>query len=202
MKFSIFASAVALTVSAGAASAVTYDYTGGNTNPGGPDLYCDAFGILNTGCAVTYNADGLGVNGFGFGSIPDTTPDQIDGFPLGSSERLIIDFGVKTIWNGITFGRWDGVDDLRLIWDTGTLVWGPNAPSFIDLGGVISKSLTVVAYGQPPACLFCSWPDGLGNDKFTVASIDVSAVPLPAAGWLLVAGLGGLAALRRKKAAA
>jgi hypothetical protein len=195
--------AAALAVAAGTASAATYDYTGGKTNPGGPTLSCDAFGILNTGCAVTYNADGLGVNGFGFGSIPDTTPDQIDGFPIGSSERLIIDFGVDTIWNKIVFGRWNAVDDLRLIWDTGTLVWGPNASNEINLGGVVSKSLTVVAYGQPPACfLFCPAPDGIGNDKFTVASIDVTPVPLPAAGWMLLAGVGGIAAIRRRRKAA
>ena len=34
-----------------------------------------------------------------------------------------------------------------------------------------------------------------------LTSISVSAVPLPAAGFLLIAGLGGLAALRRKKRA-
>ncbi len=48
------------------------------------------------------------------------------------------------------------------------------------------------------------WQDGilLGNDDFTLQSADVAPVPLPAAGLLLAAGLGGLAALRRKRKAA
>ncbi|WP_420876405.1 VPLPA-CTERM sorting domain-containing protein [Roseovarius tolerans] len=31
---------------------------------------------------------------------------------------------------------------------------------------------------------------------------NISAVPLPAAGWLMIAGIGGLAALRRRRKAA
>lgn len=39
-------------------------------------------------------------------------------------------------------------------------------------------------------------------DGFDVASVGVAPIPLPAAGTLLLAGLGGLAALRRRKTAA
>jgi hypothetical protein len=40
--------------------------------------------------------------------------------------------------------------------------------------------------------------DDADND-FALAGIDVQAVPLPAAGWLLIGGLGTLIALRRRK---
>jgi hypothetical protein len=41
-----------------------------------------------------------------------------------------------------------------------------------------------------------------GGDGFGIDTITVSSVPLPAAGWLMIAGLGGLAAMRRRKRAA
>lgn len=39
--------------------------------------------------------------------------------------------------------------------------------------------------------------DNVGNPDFALAAIEVQPIPLPAAGWLLLAGLGGLGALRR-----
>ncbi|MBF9032161.1 VPLPA-CTERM sorting domain-containing protein [Rhodobacterales bacterium HKCCE3408] len=42
---------------------------------------------------------------------------------------------------------------------------------------------------------------GEGSDKLTDPTVDMSPVPIPAAGFLLVAGLGGLAVLRRRAAA-
>jgi hypothetical protein len=45
---------------------------------------------------------------------------------------------------------------------------------------------------------FRSAPDG-GNLR--IDNVGVEVIPLPAAGWLLLAGVGGLAAMRRKKAA-
>lgn len=43
---------------------------------------------------------------------------------------------------------------------------------------------------------------GAGSDKLLyTGSTDMPAVPLPAAGWMLIAGLGGLAAMKRRKGA-
>jgi hypothetical protein len=39
------------------------------------------------------------------------------------------------------------------------------------------------------------------NDAFTFDGAGVNVVPLPAAGWMLLAGIGGLAALRRRQTA-
>ena len=38
-------------------------------------------------------------------------------------------------------------------------------------------------------------------DKLLYVAPHMSAVPLPAAGWMLIAGLGGLAAMKRRKKA-
>lgn len=186
-----FLAAAALTLAAGTASAATYDYTNSQTNAAGPALSCASFGILNSSCGVTYNTAGLGVNG-----SPDTQPGQIDGSPILSGERLTFNFGYDVIWNSLTFGLWDRNDDAQLSWATGTKNWGPNVSNSVTLDGVTSSYLTVSAFGIP-------WRDGfvVGNDSFTVASIDVSAVPVPAAGWLLMLGLGSFAAMKRRRTA-
>ncbi len=44
--------------------------------------------------------------------------------------------------------------------------------------------------------------EGTTANQFYVSGATVSAVPLPAAGWLLIGGLGGLAAMKRRKKAA
>ena len=169
----------------------SYDYTNSQNPAGGPSLSCNALGVLNNSCSVTFTNAGLGVNG-----SPDSQPGQIDGFPLFSSERLTLDFGFDRVWDKIELGRWDRNDDLRLTWDGGTTTWGPGVASVIDLGGVISSFLTVTAYGQ-------IFQDGSWRryDDFTVAKIHVSSVPVPAALPLLAGGLGilGFAGWRRKR---
>lgn len=201
MKKWLIAVAMAAGMGTGAsASTWDYNYTGSATNSTGPALSCDVSGILNSGCDVTYNTAGLGVDG-----KPDTDEGNIDGFPLYSGESVTLDFGFDRVWNEISFGNWDPNDDLQLSFDGGSVTWGPNAGNTADLGGAVSSYLTVSASGAGLYCtgfFNCELPDGLGNDNFTVESISVSSVPLPAAGFLLFGALGGLAALRRKRKAA
>ncbi|GAB4512431.1 MAG: hypothetical protein Tsb0019_09030 [Roseibium sp.] len=201
MRKTILATVAAVMVSAGVGSAsamtATYDYTGGNNPAGGPSLSCGVSGILNANCSVTFNAAGLGIDG-----NPDLQPGQIDGQPIASSEALTFDFGFDRVLDSISFGDWDFFDDLTLSWDGGSTSFGPGAAStavFASLipGGVVSSFLTVTATGV--------FPEGFifGDDQFTVASLTVSSVPVPAALPLLAGGLGllGFAGRRRKNAA-
>lgn len=60
---------------------------------------------------------------------------------------------------------------------------------FVDFGGAVGSALVTMRNSKT-------------NDSFSLDGAAITPVPLPAAGWLMIAGLGGLAALRRRKRAA
>ncbi len=72
-----------------------------------------------------------------------------------------------------------------------TLRWTDGVPTTLDFGNG-GKAIVDFAGG---VALF------EGREVTTKASVklDVAEIPLPAAGWLLLAGIGGLAAMRRRK---
>ncbi|WP_425098861.1 VPLPA-CTERM sorting domain-containing protein [Tropicibacter sp. S64] len=62
-------------------------------------------------------------------------------------------------------------------------------------------------YGRPASSIFADVPSNTSPNAYTNANLtfaqaveETSTVPLPAAGWLMVAGLGFLTALRRRRA--
>lgn len=193
------ACATAMAMGAGAASAVPVSFTHYNDGASsGAMLSCGATGQLNRSCSVTTGQWGLGVNG-----RPDAQSHLIDGRPVGSAERLTISFAADMIWNSITFGYWDHNDDVTLVTDDGTSFWYNGNSRTVDLGGAISSSLSIIARGTRYDCngyISCNSVYG-GNDEFSVKKIDVAPVPLPAAGGMLLAGLGAFAFMRRRKKA-
>ncbi len=74
---------------------------------------------------------------------------------------------------------------------------GVAADSFFMLNVVIGRNCT--GNGPSQVCVG-NYETGGGFEEFATEVKTPSApVPLPAAGWLLIAGLGGLAAMRRRK---
>jgi hypothetical protein len=175
-------------LTAGAASAATYTF-----NAVGPSvdwLTIDnftispgAYGNLNNGHAqITQTASGLGVNG-----LPDSNAGNIDGYPHFSTEYLRITFDDPVRLLGFTLGNVDGNDDVNVYFDDALDgVYNVVSDNPFDVDRIVS-SFIVKATGS--------------NDDFTLAGFQVAPVPLPAAGFLLVGGLGALAALRRRRAA-
>jgi Protein of unknown function (DUF1194) len=143
-------------------------------------------GLTAPGSAIRYIVDAttgsesFSENAFnGTRNVIDVSGDGDEN--SGDNTALSRDFalanGIDTI-NGITIGGGQGLLDFY----TNNVIGGPGAfaleaVSFADFGGAVSKKLIREITGEP------------------------SAIPLPAAGWLMLAGLGGIAALRRRKVA-
>lgn len=192
------ATAMAVVLAAASqASATTVDFaTGGDGTAaggsvaGGPLTYtlsAAATGFLNGGGAsVTQSSNGLGVNG-----SPDLQPYQIDSIP--GSEVLTVTFSWAVKLLDISLGLLNGWDDFEIATNnTGYTHYGPNLVNPISIGENYVTWFSIRASGDGER-----WR--LGNDAFTLATASVAAVPVPAAGFLLMGALGGLAALRRRK---
>lgn len=142
---------------------------------------------------VTQTADGLGVQG-----LLDDDSD-LDSFP--GNEFLTFSFGTLVSLQSITFGDFnqpgDDNDEYELYVDLGMgLVeiadMGTDNP--FNFGGILTDTLVVFAENSDIVTDF--------RDGFRVSSLTVAAVPLPATGLLLLAGLGGLGMIRRRSSKA
>jgi hypothetical protein len=191
----------ALTLSAGAASAATYNFGGSGENigesadfnaVGGPTVTvtAGATGVLNGPPVLWQTAGGLGVFG-----PPDTDPTRIDGSPIRSSETVTLTFGWAVRLLSFDLTGTDGNDQYDISINGGNFTNGIDALAS-NLVDEIVTTLTIRASGS-------FFTDGLvfGNDEFRLASVTTTPVPLPAGAGLLALGLAGLGlAARRRKA--
>lgn len=148
--------------------------------------------------AVTVDNEGLGVDNGG-GANPGS--DDVDG--RNFNDILLFSFDRAVDLFRIDFDNTDNNDDFVFfaISDAFELA-GSISVEFFDIG---SDGSDEGFFNFGPAIAGTIFGIGAvqNNDNFRVEgmTVEVSAVPLPAAGLMLLAGVGGLAAMRRRKKA-
>lgn len=157
-----------------------------------------------TAGAVSVTNIGLGVVGAGEADVAGPGR-RIDGTTAGTWEMLTVTFSGALDLANFVLGLMDADDDFE---------YSFNGGSFTTVGTLFSVSNESRTYaGMNNVTSFSVRATGATGDilddfvlesaeVFAIESNEVSPVPLPAGAPLLLAGLAGLAALRRRKNAA
>jgi len=207
LKYIITATAVTAALAMGSvASAATVGYATGVTQTGGPG---------DTGCFVQTNdasrtnicnalgaPDGDFANGVGNGFVSAGNFGNLE-FTFANNFT-----GPITIWEitgpGGPFG--EALDAMAFFAEG---IGGETIEGIVSSGGTPVAGTTSryeISFGLPDAIysrfIVAVDPDGLETpDGFDIDAISAHVIPLPAAGWLLLGGIGGLAAMKRRKKA-
>lgn len=214
-KLAAFAAGATLALGVSAASASVIDFTKATTGTTGAVLggtvnwTMTANGILNNSQAFDGNSKPAAspllfqTDGYGVGAKDDeitTTPK--------SKEVITLTFDKPTLIDAIYF--------LDLFVSRDGLNKEVGVATFDGLTQVLLTAAETVRTGTNSGYVAATFApimasvitftvqlgnDGMGSADGALAGVGIAPVPVPAAGLLLVGGLGGLAALRRRKKA-
>jgi len=189
MKNSIAATAVALSLVGTGALAATLE----TINLGAPTNQANSISFDGLGTTDLFTVKPIPEfqgqvyqNGNGLGMDTWVLPDSNQ---LGGLETLGFYFTRDVKFHSLTFTAFnENVENYTIVVDV------TGAPIDVTLGGNDNP----FNFGMLVGDFFSVSALGV-RDSFRISSLTISEVPVPAAGFLLVGALGGLAALRRKK---
>ena len=199
----VVAGAAAVVVSFGTAAAATFNFTGSNPFPTSElNFSVDGINLSVTAGTFSSSSNPSNINFSsrlvdqdpdGLGADASFDSDQVDG--SGGNDVLVFSFARDVRIDQITFGNVDGNDDFAYGTVDGAAF--TRLASFQDVVNPFNLSLILGdnAFGI----------GAIGsNDNFTITSLTVTPVPLPAALPLFAGGLGlmGLLGWRRRQASA
>ncbi|MEO1239582.1 MAG: VPLPA-CTERM sorting domain-containing protein [Pseudomonadota bacterium] len=218
-----FAAALALPSASFAATVVNFD-DGSEGNLNGTEVFSDLVSVDGNGKTLglfNSNCDGNGSTQFGVACTGDD-PDLATGTAFGTDPQALVliieenpgngtpdddrrggtisfNFAQAVVMNAITLLDLDR--DFTNMMFTFFFEGGGSTttglPGDVTLLGSETKdnSLRRYVFGDMGAI---TGFDLKTTDSGAVASLEVTPVPLPAAGWLLIGGLGGLVAMKRR----
>ncbi|MFW2543586.1 VPLPA-CTERM sorting domain-containing protein [Primorskyibacter sp. 2E107] len=171
----------------------TYNVSNGITGAGRADLL--GFGVSNIDTIPTLNG------GFGGSCANATTNPDYSQICYNTMAITAANWATETVETSYgeatfqeVFGSFASVAGTDTVFnyfyaEDGSLGSGGSIANFFGFQGIATASSIIGAFES-----------NTGVGYFTAGAAAAPEVPLPAAGWMLIVGLGGLAAARRRKA--
>ena len=169
------------------------------------------FDSVNSSVDVTQTGSGFVCNltSCGVSASISETPASMN---IGTGDAWTFDF-IDWSTNGTGAGTFDVSATLAFDPPSGTSVGGSGNGGFVTLAGLLTGGVLIwndmpKAFSVGPSTFTANFEGGVdvfaGSATTTATVTGVNVIPLPAAGWLLLGGLGalGFAARRKRKMAA